>query len=165
MTRALILFAHGARDARWAQPFERLATLLRSQLAVRPLQGIQQAVFPGAAQGKEVQGEEVQGEEVQGQEAQGPSETSVHLAFLEFMQPDLPQLVARLAAEGCRDMTLVPVFLGQGGHVLRDLPPMLVNLQAQFPEVALRQVPAVGEAAPVLAAIAAYCLDALPALS
>lgn len=153
MTRALILFAHGARDARWAQPFERLATLLRSQLAQQfapdlPQEGLQQGLPEGMQQG-----------------LPGSAETSVHLAFLEFMQPDLPQLVARLAAEGCRDMTLVPVFLGQGGHVLRDLPPMLGNLQAQFPEVALRQVPAVGEAAPVLAAIAAYCLDALPASS
>lgn len=125
MTTALILFAHGARDARWAGPFERLATLLRTQLA------------------------------------QQQSQTTVHLAFLEFMQPGLPQLVAQLAAEGCRDITLVPVFLGQGGHVLRDLPPMIAALQLQFPDVVLRQVPAVGEAAPVLAAIANYCLEAL----
>ena len=30
-TRGLILFAHGARDARWAAPFERVAAQLRAQ--------------------------------------------------------------------------------------------------------------------------------------
>jgi sirohydrochlorin cobaltochelatase len=31
MTQGLILFAHGARDARWAEPFERLLTRVRAQ--------------------------------------------------------------------------------------------------------------------------------------
>ena len=29
--KALILFAHGARDARWREPFDRLATLWKAQ--------------------------------------------------------------------------------------------------------------------------------------
>ncbi len=31
MTRGLILFGHGARDPRWAEPFERLAARVRAQ--------------------------------------------------------------------------------------------------------------------------------------
>lgn len=30
-SRGIVLFAHGARDARWAEPFERLADKLRAQ--------------------------------------------------------------------------------------------------------------------------------------
>ena len=30
-SRGIVLFAHGARDARWAEPFERLADKLRTQ--------------------------------------------------------------------------------------------------------------------------------------
>jgi sirohydrochlorin cobaltochelatase len=32
----MILFGHGARDPRWAEPFERLATKLRAQCAANP---------------------------------------------------------------------------------------------------------------------------------
>jgi sirohydrochlorin cobaltochelatase len=31
--QGVILFAHGARDARWAEPFQRLASVVRSQRA------------------------------------------------------------------------------------------------------------------------------------
>ncbi len=30
-TKAIVLFGHGARDARWREPFDRLAALLKSQ--------------------------------------------------------------------------------------------------------------------------------------
>src|SRR5690606_41397083 len=50
------------------------------------------------------------------------ADVQVELAFLDMMQPALPDLAARLAAAGCGAVTIVPMFLGQGGHVLRDLP-------------------------------------------
>ncbi|HEU4819311.1 CbiX/SirB N-terminal domain-containing protein [Janthinobacterium sp.] len=122
--QALILFAHGARAASWAAPFERLRDLT-------------QARMPG---------------------------TSVHLAFLELMTPRLPELVATLLAElpagAILDVTVVPVFLGQGGHVLRDLPLLLEELRQQHPALRLKVVEAVGENASVLAAIADYCVAA-----
>ncbi|QAU34161.1 CbiX/SirB N-terminal domain-containing protein [Janthinobacterium sp. 17J80-10] len=120
-TRALILFAHGARDARWAAPFERLREMLRGQL-----HGI-----------------------------------AVELAFLELMSPRLPELVQTLAAQGCDDVTLVPVFFGQGGHVLRDLPPMVEALRQTYPAIRFQVANAVGEEASVLQAIAAYCMSSL----
>lgn len=36
--KAIILFGHGARDSRWREPFERLATLWRSQHSVTPVE-------------------------------------------------------------------------------------------------------------------------------
>ncbi|HSY27624.1 MAG TPA: CbiX/SirB N-terminal domain-containing protein, partial [Burkholderiaceae bacterium] len=74
MSRALILFAHGARDPKWAEPFQRLQRLIEAQL-------------PGVV---------------------------VALAFLELMTPQLPELVAQLLQSGCKDVMVVPVFLGQG---------------------------------------------------
>lgn len=118
--RALVLFAHGARSAAWAEPFERLRELA-------------QARAPGV---------------------------EVSLAFLELMEPRLPEHVDALAAAGARTVTVVPVFLGQGGHVLRDLPPMLEALRARHPGLDLRVAAAVGEDPAVLDAIATYCLRA-----
>ena len=121
---ALILFAHGARAASWAAPFERL-------------RDITQARMP---------------------------EVSVQLAFLELMTPRLPELISSLLAGlpegGVLDATVVPVFLGQGGHVLRDLPLLVDELRQAHPQLRLKVVEAVGENASVLAAIADYCVAA-----
>lgn len=118
MKDALVLFAHGARDARWAEPFLRLQAMTQSRMP----------------------------------------EVMVELAFLELMEPRLPDLTARLAAQGCTAVTVVPVFFGQGGHVLRDLPLMVEKLRAEYPALRLQVAPAVGEDAGVLDAIAGYCM-------
>lgn len=119
---ALVLFAHGARDPRWAQPFQKLQAMAQQQLP----------------------------------------DAHVELAFLELMEPRLPEVVDRLAAEGCQRISIVPVFLGQGGHVLRDLPPMIETLRTRHPQLQLSVSDAVGESAEVLQAIAGYCVSCLP---
>lgn len=120
--RALVLFAHGARSASWATPFERL----RDMVAARA------------------------------------PDVDVSLAFLELMSPRLPDQVAALAARGVDEVTVVPVFLGQGGHVLRDLPLILDEMRLAHPGVAIRAVGAVGEDPDVLRAMTDYCLSSLP---
>jgi sirohydrochlorin cobaltochelatase len=77
------------------------------------------------------------------------------------MSPRLPEAVAALAAQGTEEVTIVPVFLGQGGHVLRDLPVLLEQLRANHPNTRFKTAEAVGENAGVLNAIASYCLDAM----
>lgn len=120
MDKALLLFAHGARAASWAVPFQRLRELTARQ---RP-------------------------------------DCAVSLAFLELMTPSLPDEAAALVARGVREIVIVPVFLGQGGHLLRDLPLLVEGLRAAHPQVGFSTVPAVGEDPAVLAAMAAYCAGA-----
>jgi sirohydrochlorin cobaltochelatase len=119
--RALVLFAHGARAASWAEPFERL----RDMVAARA------------------------------------PDMDVSLAFLELMSPRLPEQVAELAARGVEDVTVVPVFLGQGGHVLRDLPLILDDMRQAHPGMAIHAVGAVGEDPTVLQAMTDYCLKSV----
>ena len=119
--RALILFAHGARSASWAAPFERLRELTQSR----------------------------------------EPQVRVELAYLELMSPRLPDVVSALVAASITDMTVVPVFLGQGGHVLRDLPLMLDELRVAYPQAAIKVVEAAGENAAVLKALSDYCVGAL----
>ncbi len=78
----------------------------------------------------------------------------VKLAFLEFMTPDLATAGAELAALGCRQVDIVPLFLGAGGHVRKDLPVLLSALQAQHPQVAWQLHRAVGEQPDVVEAMA-----------
>lgn len=123
MTPGLILFAHGARDPRWAAPFEAVAAAVR-------------AARPGLP---------------------------VRLAFLEFMAPTLPESGAALATAGCTHLTVLPMFLGAGGHVRKDLPLLLDELRAAHPGLVVTLQPAIGEIDSVVAAMAAAALAQLPA--
>lgn len=85
----------------------------------------------------------------------------VRLAFLELMVPDLTELVQQLALDGCRHIMVVPIFLGQGGHVRRDLPALLTQLRQDYPQLELQVADAIGESTLVLNAIAKYCVATL----
>ena len=119
--KAIILFGHGARDARWREPFDRLATLWREQHTQVP----------------------------------------VELAFLEMMQPSLEEAVSSLAGFGVAQITIVPVFFGQGGHLRNDFPVLLDACREKFPQIALSATPAVGEDSAVLQAIVDFGVRAL----
>jgi sirohydrochlorin cobaltochelatase len=119
--RGLILFAHGARDPRWAEPLDRLRDRVTQ-------------AKPG---------------------------TPVAVAFLDIMQPDLPAAAAQLIAAGCDALCIVPIFLGQGGHVRRDLAALVESLQHRHQGIDIRSATAVGDDDGVLDALAVYCLAAL----
>ncbi len=117
----LLLFAHGARDPRWALPFEGVAARVRTQCP----------------------------------------QAQVELAFLELMTPDLHEAGARLAAAGCTEVQVLPLFLGAGGHVRKDLPALLAQLAARHPQVRWALHPAVGELDTVVAAMATAAVQLL----
>ena len=88
-------------------------------------------------------------------------EAQVRLAFLELMKPDLAGAAAQLVSAGVDAIRVVPIFLGQGGHLRRDLPLLIDGLRAQFPEAKFGYALAAGEDPEVLNAIAAYCVRTL----
>ena len=79
---------------------------------------------------------------------------AVRLAFLELMAPGLAQAADDLAALGCRRVDVVPVFLGVGGHVRRDVPAQVEALRIAHPQITFTLHEAVGETPRVIAAIA-----------
>jgi sirohydrochlorin cobaltochelatase len=119
----LILFAHGARDPRWAQPFEAVAAQVRE---ARP--GVQ-----------------------------------VQLAFLEFMAPTLPEAGTALAQAGCTQVDVLPMFLGTGGHVRKDLPLLMDALRSTHAGTRFTLHPAIGEMPAVTQAMAGVAAALLPA--
>jgi sirohydrochlorin cobaltochelatase len=118
MTQGLILFAHGARDPRWAAPFEDMAGRIRARR-------------PGLA---------------------------LRLAYLEFLSPDLDELVAI----GCTRIALLPMFLGSGGHVRKDLPRLLAELRLRHGGVQIDLHTAIGELDTVLQAMTEAALALMP---
>jgi sirohydrochlorin cobaltochelatase len=118
MTRGVLLFAHGARDPRWAEPFNEVARRVREREPA----------------------------------------TQVQLAFLEFMTPSLLDAGRALAQAGCTRVDVVPLFLGAGGHVRKDLPNLLAALAAERPDVQWRLQRAIGEIDSVIEAMAQAAL-------
>ena len=119
MKRGLLLFAHGARDPRWALPFNDVARRIREREPT----------------------------------------LATELAFLEFMEPDLATAGARLAALGCDRVDVVPLFLGAGGHVRKDLPALMQTLATHHATVQWQLRPAIGEIDSVIAAMADAALE------
>ena len=114
MKRGLLLFAHGARDPHWAEPFEAVAQRVRRR-------------DPALA---------------------------VQLAYLEFMTPSLRAAGELLVSAGCERIDVVPLFLGAGGHVRKDLPELLAELRAAHAGTAWHLAPAIGEVDSVIDAMA-----------
>jgi len=81
----------------------------------------------------------------------------VSLAFLEMMAPDLQTACRSLAERGAERIVVVPVFLGTGGHIRKDLP-LLVESAREVTGVSVTVVEAIGEDPQVLMALAEYCL-------
>lgn len=86
-------------------------------------------------------------------------EAVVRLAFLELMQPPLADAGAELAGLGCSRIDVVPVFLGGGGHVRRDVPAQLALLRDAHPGIAWTLHGALGETPHVIAALADAALE------
>jgi sirohydrochlorin cobaltochelatase len=86
-------------------------------------------------------------------------EARVALAFLDFMAPNLVAAGNTLVTAGCTAVDVVPLFLGAGGHVRKDLPVLLAQLQEAHPDVRFTLRPAVGEAQALVDAMAAVALD------
>jgi sirohydrochlorin cobaltochelatase len=78
---------------------------------------------------------------------------TVELAFLEIMSPSLEEAAARLAGKGAETVTIVPLFLAQGGHLKRDLPAMVKRIRKRHANTEFRVTPALGEAPEIVAAI------------
>jgi sirohydrochlorin cobaltochelatase len=107
----IILFAHGAREPEWAQPFESVRERLRA------------------------------------------AGTQAELAFLEIMSPSLDEAAARLADQGIKTVTIVPLFLAQGAHLKRELPAMVEKIRKRHAKTEFRVTPALGDSPEILAAI------------
>jgi sirohydrochlorin cobaltochelatase len=79
----------------------------------------------------------------------------VALAYLELMRPPLDEAISALLKRGATSIRVVPVFLGQGGHVKEDLPRLVERARKSHPKVAISLEPPIGEQPAVIDAIAA----------
>jgi sirohydrochlorin cobaltochelatase len=88
---------------------------------------------------------------------------TIELAFMDFIGPSLPEVVAALASTHTR-IDIVAAFLSPGGnHLKRDVPALVARVAAAHPGVQLHLVPgALGETPPVIDAMAEAALSLCP---
>ena len=82
------------------------------------------------------------------------SGTLARTAFLEFMTPTLETAIDDCVAGGSQHITIVPVFLAQGGHLKREVPHMMERARKRHPDVTLQLTRAIGEEREVIDAMA-----------
>jgi sirohydrochlorin cobaltochelatase len=79
----------------------------------------------------------------------------VELAYLERMQPTLDEAVVSVVAKGARRVRIIPVFLGVGGHIKKDLPRLAEAARARHAGVEIVLEQTIGEREEITQAIAA----------
>jgi sirohydrochlorin cobaltochelatase len=82
------------------------------------------------------------------------SGVAAELAYLEIMQPSLDSACDDLVRDGAQRITIVPLFLAQGGHLKRDLPNMAEQIRRRHAGTEIVLLPPAGEAAEVIDAMA-----------
>jgi sirohydrochlorin cobaltochelatase len=80
----------------------------------------------------------------------------VELAYLSTMSPSLEEAARVLAREGARSVTIVPLFLAQGGHLKQDLPKMIDDIRSLHPKMPFAVTPALGDAPEMLDAMESW---------
>ena len=83
----------------------------------------------------------------------------VRCAYLEFMQPGLPDVLRELHAGGLHRIRISPVFLAAGGHVLRDLPELVEQVKSECMGLEVEIQSALGAAPGVIEALARETLS------
>ena len=83
-------------------------------------------------------------------------EAMIEPAFLEHMAPGLEEAASDLIARGATELSIVPVFIANGGHLREDLPRRVDALTAKHPGVPVRIAPPIGEVDTILSAISGW---------
>lgn len=83
----------------------------------------------------------------------------VELGFLELTRPSLDESIECLVNRGVTEISVVPIFIGPGRHVLKDLPQLAANAMDRHPSLEISLASPVGEAQEVIDAMAKFALS------
>ena len=78
---------------------------------------------------------------------------AIEVCYLEHGR-SFAEATGALAAKGVVSIRVIPVFLGQGGHVKEDLPRLVAAAQRELRGARIHLEPAIGEQPQVIEAIA-----------
>jgi precorrin-8X/cobalt-precorrin-8 methylmutase len=65
----------------------------------------------------------------------GCSEDCVKVAYLQFVEPGIPEAIRECVEQGAKKIILHPFFLSAGMHVTKDIPGMIEEARGRYPGV------------------------------
>ncbi|MFI0263238.1 sirohydrochlorin chelatase [Streptomyces sp. NPDC017056] len=77
----------------------------------------------------------------------------VEVAFLDFNAPGVPRALERLAADGVRDVVVLPLLLTRAFHAKTDIPAVLREAAARLPRLTVHRAEVLGPSPLLTAAL------------
>lgn len=65
----------------------------------------------------------------------GCSNGCVHIAYMKYADPDIPEAIRSCVARGAKRVIIHPYFLSSGQHVTEDIPEMIKEAEGLYPGV------------------------------
>ncbi|MGZ8201754.1 MAG: sirohydrochlorin chelatase [Burkholderiales bacterium] len=84
------------------------------------------------------------------------ADLAVWVAYLEMMQPSLPEAVDSLVAAGRQRIAIAPLFMAEGAHLRRDLAELVAQARARHADVKFKLLPPIGEVEAVIEAMSTW---------
>lgn len=69
----------------------------------------------------------------------------VKLCYMEFIKPDLMDMVSECINEGAKNIKILPLFMAGGGHVDRDIPTQASEVKIKYPDLNIEILKPIGE--------------------
>ena len=66
--------------------------------------------------------------------------------FLEITEPTIAQGIEKLVNSGAKRINILPYFLAQGNHVIRDIPDTVEPVSSRYSDVEINVLPYIGAA-------------------
>ncbi|VAX19886.1 hypothetical protein MNBD_NITROSPINAE02-759 [hydrothermal vent metagenome] len=71
--------------------------------------------------------------------------TLVRTAFLRQCEPDIFTVADEMNSGHCQNITIAPVFLAAGNHVMKDFPAIAKSLEEKYPNINFEWTDAIGQ--------------------
>ena len=67
------------------------------------------------------------------------------LAYMDLVEPSLFSVTKQLSNNGTKKIKILPLFMSGGGHIDKDIPELVKELKAKFPNIDFEILPPIGE--------------------
>ncbi|MDM8546694.1 sirohydrochlorin chelatase [Candidatus Venteria ishoeyi] len=95
---------------------------------------------------RESSNDEVRHVAMQLQQQLNKPDIEVYCAFLELASPSIAEGLKHCIETGTQQVTVLPYFLSAGRHVSTDIPAIIKEVQALYPDVDIQIIPHLGAA-------------------
>lgn len=68
----------------------------------------------------------------------------IRCAYIELCQPSLLETVTSLIKQEVNQISVLPLFVSAGAHVLEDIPKLISGVKTEYPHLEINEMPIIG---------------------